>query len=223
MRRPSRARGRRYGALLIDSMPPATAISISPSAMPCAASMTAFKPEPQTLLMVSAATSLLNPPASAACRAGACPTPADNTLPIMHSSTRAGSMPARVTASRTAIAPNCGACRAFNDPRNFPEGVRTALMMTGVCISFDDDASDAVVAQQSYESRENHRRRPLQFFIPPLIDGLHFDHPLRLQANGRHACQRVPNRDTPRDFQLALRHRPVPKQLGEGARHDGMQ
>ena len=81
MRRPSRARGRRYGALLIDSMPPATAMSMSPSAMPCAASMTAFNPEPQTLLMVSAATSLLRPPPSAACRAGAWPTPADNTLP----------------------------------------------------------------------------------------------------------------------------------------------
>ena len=48
--------------MLIDSMPPATAMSMSPSAMPCAASMTAFNPEPQTLLMVSAATSLLRPP-----------------------------------------------------------------------------------------------------------------------------------------------------------------
>ena len=43
-------------ALLIDSMPPATAMSMSPVAMPCAASMTAFSPEPQTLLIVSAAT-----------------------------------------------------------------------------------------------------------------------------------------------------------------------
>ena len=56
MRSPSRAPGRRYGQLLIDSMPPATAMSMSPAAMPCAASITAFSPEPHTLLMVSAAT-----------------------------------------------------------------------------------------------------------------------------------------------------------------------
>ena len=42
--------------LLIDSIPPATATSMSPVAMPCAASMTAFSPDPHTLLMVMAAT-----------------------------------------------------------------------------------------------------------------------------------------------------------------------
>ena len=56
MRSPSRARGSRYGQLLMDSMPPATAMSMSPTAMPWAASITAFSPEPQTLLIVSAAT-----------------------------------------------------------------------------------------------------------------------------------------------------------------------
>ena len=56
IRRPSRTRGSRYGALLIDSMPPATAISMSPVAIPWAASITAFSPEPQTLLIVIAAT-----------------------------------------------------------------------------------------------------------------------------------------------------------------------
>ena len=55
-RSPSRTRGSRYGQLLIDSMPPATAMSMSPVAMPCAASITAFSPEPHTLLIVSAAT-----------------------------------------------------------------------------------------------------------------------------------------------------------------------
>jgi hypothetical protein len=40
----------------IDSMPPATTMSLSPVAMPWAASITAFKPEPHTLLIVSAAT-----------------------------------------------------------------------------------------------------------------------------------------------------------------------
>ena len=75
MRRPSRTRGSRYGALLIDSMPPATATSMSPVAMPWAASMTAFNPEPQTLLMVSAATRSCRPPWSAAWRAGFWPIP----------------------------------------------------------------------------------------------------------------------------------------------------
>ena len=42
--------------MVIDSMPPATATSASPAAMPCAASITALRPEPHTLLMVSAAT-----------------------------------------------------------------------------------------------------------------------------------------------------------------------
>ena len=39
------------------SMPPATTISESPVWMPCAARPTAFSPEPQTLLIVIAATS----------------------------------------------------------------------------------------------------------------------------------------------------------------------
>ena len=62
--------------LLIDSMPPATATSMSPVAMPWAASITAFSPEPHTLLIVSAATVSGSPPRSAACRAGAWPRPA---------------------------------------------------------------------------------------------------------------------------------------------------
>ena len=76
--------------MLIDSMPPATAISMSPVAMPCAASITALSPEPQTLLIVNAATCSPSPPFSAACRAGFWPLPAWITLPMMHSSTSAG-------------------------------------------------------------------------------------------------------------------------------------
>ena len=47
--------------LLIDSMPPATAMSMSPAAMPCAASITALRPEPHTLLIVIAATCSCEP------------------------------------------------------------------------------------------------------------------------------------------------------------------
>ncbi len=87
-------------------MPPATAISISSSRMPCAARATAFSPEPQTLLMVMAATRGFSPPRSAAWRAGFWPNPACTTLPIITSSTVSGWMPARCTASATTRAPS---------------------------------------------------------------------------------------------------------------------
>ena len=53
------------------SMPPATINWASPARIACAASMTALRPDPQTLLMVSAATVGGRPAWSAACRAGA--------------------------------------------------------------------------------------------------------------------------------------------------------
>jgi hypothetical protein len=54
MRYPPRACGSAYGALDIDSIPPATARSYSPQRMSFAAYMTAFMPEPHTLLIVTA-------------------------------------------------------------------------------------------------------------------------------------------------------------------------
>src|SRR5205085_11002998 len=54
MRYPLRACGSAYGAFDIDSIPPATARSYSPQRMSFAAYITAFMPEPQTLLMVTA-------------------------------------------------------------------------------------------------------------------------------------------------------------------------
>ena len=44
----------RCGALVIDSMPPATTTFAEPALMMSCASMIAFMPEPQTLLMVVA-------------------------------------------------------------------------------------------------------------------------------------------------------------------------
>ena len=64
---------------------------------------------------------------SAACRAGFWPRPAWITQPMITSSTSSGFTPARLTASRTTIAPSCGAENPFNEPRNFPTGVRAAL------------------------------------------------------------------------------------------------
>ena len=116
-------------------MPPATTISDSPSATACAARPTAFKPEPQTLLMVIAATRGSSPPRSAACRAGFCPSPACTTLPMMTSSTCLGSIPARRTTSATTFAPSSVAGSGESPPMNFPIAVRTALSMTGCCMS----------------------------------------------------------------------------------------
>src|SRR6476659_7330569 len=167
MRKPSRTRGIRYGQLLMDSMPPATTTSTSPVATPCAASMTAVSPEPHTLLMLSAATSFDNPPWSAAWRAGFCPRPALTTLPMMHSSTMAGSMPARRTASATTRAPNCGAVNPFRDPRNFPVPVRSALTITGSCrLDTDNQLADDLGPEQCLQSLQNGRRRTRDLFCP---------------------------------------------------------
>ncbi len=47
-------------------MPPATTMRLSPAAIACVASITAFKPEPQTWLMVVADTRGSSPAPSAA-------------------------------------------------------------------------------------------------------------------------------------------------------------
>src|SRR4051794_8158716 len=114
-------------------MPPATTMSASPLAIAWSASMTERRPDPHTMLIVSAATVSGSPPWSAACRAGFCPMPAETTFPMMHSSTCCGSTPARATASRTTNAPRSGAEKSLSAPRNFPVGVRTAERMTDCC------------------------------------------------------------------------------------------
>ena len=60
-----------WGAFDIDSMPPATAISISPAAIARAAPITASRPDPHTLLTVTHGTEFGRPANSAAWRAGA--------------------------------------------------------------------------------------------------------------------------------------------------------
>ena len=52
------------------SWPPAMTISLSPQATDCAASITAFSPEPQTALIVSAGISCGRPASISAWRAG---------------------------------------------------------------------------------------------------------------------------------------------------------
>ncbi len=67
------------------SWPPAMTISLSPSRIACAASITAFRPEPQTLLMVIAGTDCGSPLLITAWRAGFWPVPACSTWPRMTS------------------------------------------------------------------------------------------------------------------------------------------
>src|SRR6266436_4598401 len=131
-RYPVRACGKRYGQLDMDSIPPATTISLSPSCTACAASATAFNPEPQTLLMVIAATRGSHPPFSAAWREGFCPSPAWTTLPRIASSICFVSMPARRPASAITLPPSSGAEKLDRPPWNLPTGVRTAERITGV-------------------------------------------------------------------------------------------
>src|SRR5271163_4688671 len=116
----------------MDSMPPATTTSDSPSCTAWAARATAFRPEPQTLLMVRAATLGSQPPLRAAWRAGFWPRPACTTLPMMASSICLPSSPARRVASAMALAPSSVAEKPARPPWNLPTGVRTALRITGV-------------------------------------------------------------------------------------------
>ena len=81
--KPLRDPGSRCGALVMDSMPPATTISNSPALMSWSASAIASRPERQTLLIVSEGTDIEMPPLTAACRAGICPAPACSTWPMI--------------------------------------------------------------------------------------------------------------------------------------------
>src|SRR5712691_6053723 len=188
IRNPSRTRGSRYGQLLIDSMPPATATSMSPTRMPWSASMTALSAEPHTLLIVSAATWSGRPPLSAAWRAGFCPRPADTTLPMMHSSTISGSMPARRTASATTSAPSCVAVNPLSAPRNFPVGVRTADTMTDSRTT-NLDALDGIRAEKRVQAFQDHRRRAHDLARPLRARRVDEEH-AALELHGRHALER---------------------------------
>ena len=80
---PSRDFGSRWGALVIDSMPPATTISTSPARISWSAIAMALSPERHTLLMVIDGTLIEIPPATAALRAGFWPAPARMTWPMI--------------------------------------------------------------------------------------------------------------------------------------------
>ena len=98
------------------SMPPATAASISPVAICCAAVTIACAPEPQTRFTVIAGTDTGTPPPIDACRAGFILLPAWMTLPITTLPTAAGSRPERLSVSRTTAAPRSVAGVSLREP-----------------------------------------------------------------------------------------------------------
>lgn len=108
------------------SWPPAITISASPLRMACTACCTAFSPEPQTRLTVTAGVSTGSPARSAVCRAGFCPQPAVNTWPKISSSTALAGSCVRSSRPRTTAAPSSTAEREDKAPRKLPIGVRSA-------------------------------------------------------------------------------------------------
>src|SRR6478736_6097030 len=130
MRRPLRALGSRYGALVIDSMPPATMTSNEFRASRSCANIAAFIPEPHILFTVVQPAASGSPAPSEAWRAGAWPCPAGSTQPMSTSCTSSGRMRARSTAARIAAAPSSGAAKPLSSPWNAPIGVRERPTMT---------------------------------------------------------------------------------------------
>lgn len=130
MRWPSREPGSTCGARLMLSWPPAMMMSESPSRIACAASITAFRPEPQTLLIVNAGTVTGRPALMTAWRAGFWPTPAVSTWPRMTSLIWSGCRPLLRSSSWMTIAPSSLAGVFDSVPPNLPIGVRVAATMT---------------------------------------------------------------------------------------------
>ena len=130
MRYPVRALRRRYGALVMLSMPPARTTSKSPARMSDSAKVSARIPEPQTRLIVSAGTSTPMPARRATWRAGFCPAPPCSTWPKIVLSTSAADMPARSIAARAATVPRSTAVCVASAPPSLPNGVRAPPRIT---------------------------------------------------------------------------------------------
>ena len=97
--------------------------------MEWAAWLMASRPEAHTLLSVVALAEVGSPAAIDACLAGACPTPAWITWPMITSSTLDGSTFERSTAALMAIDPSCGEGIEARLPIILPIGVRAAPRM----------------------------------------------------------------------------------------------
>src|SRR6266850_1510685 len=153
MRRPPRAFGSRYGALVIDSMPPATITSALPAARMSCASIAAFIPEPHILFTVVQPVPSGSPAPSDAWRAGAWPWPAGKTQPMITSLTSSAPILARSTAARIAAAPSSGAAKLFSSPWNAAIGVRAAETMTmgSLCMVRSSDSESGRQIVRAHE------------------------------------------------------------------------
>src|SRR5690606_13438294 len=120
----------RCGALVIDSMPPATTTLAEPALIRSWPNMIAFMPEPQTLLMVVQPAEAGRPAFNAAWRAGAWPRPAGSTQPMITSSTWSAATPACSSAPVMTAEPRAGVGTPVNWPRKEPMAVRLAPTMT---------------------------------------------------------------------------------------------
>ena len=114
----------------MHSCPPAMTISAVPFSMLCAASCTAFRPDPQTRLTVIALIVTGSPACSAVWRAGFCPHPAVSTCPIMTSSTASADTLLCDSSAFTTMAPSCTALCVAISPIKRPVGVRNAATIT---------------------------------------------------------------------------------------------
>src|SRR5262249_25621036 len=161
------------------------------------------------------------PPLSAAWRAGFWPRPADTTLPMMHSSTIVGSMPARRTASRTTPAPSCVAANDFSAPRNLPVRVRTADTITDSRTT-NLDLLDPARAEECLEPPQDDARRPHDLTRPLRTGGLDDQHAL-LELHRRHALQRLPDGAAPGEIHLAVGQRRGAKNLDDGSRDRALE
>src|ERR1700730_12197644 len=168
--------------------------------------------------MVSAATWSGRPPLSAACRAGFCPRPAETTLPMMHSSTICGSIPARRTASATTRAPSWVAVKPFSAPRNFPVGVRTADTITDSRTANLDAPDD--VAEQRVETLQDHGGRAHDFRRPLRARRFNQQHTV-LELDAGDALDRRTDRGLPGESHLAVGQRNVAQELNQGAGKTG--
>src|SRR5690242_11940428 len=120
----------------MDSMPPATTMLAEPAWIRSWASITAFIPEPQTLLMVVQGRDLGRPAPRDAWRAGAWPSPAGSTQPMITSESCSFCTPASATAASMAAEPSWVALTFENWPWKEPMAVRRAeTMTTGSAIS----------------------------------------------------------------------------------------
>ena len=115
----------------MDSAPPATATSASPSAIVCAAEMIAWSPLPHSRFTVRAGVSTGSPALIAAARAryiSRCSV--WMTWPKTTCPTSLASMPARVTASRVTCAARSAGGTSLRPPPYLPIAVRTPARMT---------------------------------------------------------------------------------------------